>query len=87
MSEPFTVMVTFNAPVSVADDVRAEMYATMMNMADDGYAVDSPDIQMVRGNRITENDIRESNAIAAEADMASDAGFNSAPLPEGFPTL
>lgn len=86
MSDTYTVMVTFNAPVTVADTVRAEMYDTFMNLADDGYAVEWGDIQMVRGTRITENDIAESNAIANEADMVRDAGFNSNPLPEGMPT-
>lgn len=86
MSDAFTVMVTFNAPVIVADTVRAAVYEAYMNLLEDGYAADNGDIQMVRGTRITKNDIVESNAIADEADMARNAGFNFNPLPEGMPT-
>lgn len=86
MSDAFTVMVTFNAPVIVADTVRAAVYEAFMNLLEDGYAADNGNIQMVRGTRITKNDIVESNAIADEADMVRNAGFNSNPLPEGFPT-
>lgn len=86
MSDTFTVMVTFKAPVIVADTVRAAIYEAYMELLDEGYAADDGDIQMVRGARITKNDIVESNIIADEADMARDAGFNHNPLPEDFPT-
>lgn len=86
-SQDFTVLVAFNAPLSVADDVRAEMYNTLDNLMEDYPVLSMLTVQMVSGNRVTEKDTVESNNLAYEVETLSSQGFNHNPLPEDFPTV
>lgn len=86
--QQYTVMVSFStASISVADDVRAELYHQFTEMLEEYADLEYGNVQMVRGDRVTRADVEESNALADEADAFSNDGFNHAPLPEDFPKL
>lgn len=87
--EQYTVLVAFATDnLMLADDIRADCYQALTDIVEDcGNQVEFLQVQMVRGNRVTEDDIQESLALADEADSVANAGFNPNPLPEGMPEL
>jgi hypothetical protein len=87
--ENFTIMLNFNAEgISQADEMRSEVYDLFMDaLSEHNGALQWGNVVMVRGSRIADKDIGESQRLADEYDDFMGAGFNDSPLPENFPTL
>ena len=65
--QQFTILTVISAANdAIADEVRGEIYQLSENLLDDYNSGDlvNENVQMVRGNRITRDDILESNEIA-----------------------
>jgi hypothetical protein len=65
--QQFTILTVISAANdAIADEVRGEIYQLAENLLDDYNSGDlvNENVQMVRGNRITRDDILESNEIA-----------------------
>ena len=65
--QQFTILTVISAANdAIADEVRGEIYQLSENLLDEYNSGDlvNENVQMVRGNRITRDDILESNEIA-----------------------